>query len=339
MEKFILSSSETESIMSLLKRVAPQYASPEDPAFLNDATLHAHDLPKRVRAFLNRFRLEEPDAAVCMISGYEIDQAKIGETPSHWRFQGDGLRTLEEEILLVLFSSLLGDVFGWATQQEGRVIHDVLPIRGHQNAQIGTGSEQEITWHNEDAFHPCRGDYVALMCLRNPDRVPTTVAPVDLLELDDEIKGALFEPRFVIRPDYSHSKELVPEGHEDDVNRHSAFERMDKTSKKAEKLAVLFGDRNSAYIRIDPYFMETPDNQEAQIALNTLVEMINHLLYEIILEPGDFCFIDNYKAVHGRRPFRARFDGTDRWLKRLNITRDLRKSRGLRAATHSRIIC
>jgi len=338
MEKIVLSRSETRSIRSVLRRVATQYASPEDPAFLKDATLHAHDLPKRVRAFLNRFRLEEPDAAVCMISGYEVDQAKIGETPSHWRFQGDGLRTLEEEILLVLFSSLLGDVFGWATQQEGRVIHDVLPIRGHQNAQIGTGSEQEITWHNEDAFHPCRGDYVALMCLRNPDRVPTTVAPVDLLELGDEIKDALFEPQFIFRPDYSHSKEFAMEGHEDGVNGHPSFERRDEVSKKSEKRAVLFGDRNSAYIQVDPYFMETPDDPEAQIALNILVAMIDRLLYEIILEPGDFCFIDNYKAVHGRRPFVARFDGTDRWLKRLNITRDLRKSRALRGVGLSRII-
>jgi alpha-ketoglutarate-dependent taurine dioxygenase len=114
---------------------------------------------------------------------------------------------------------------------------------------------------------------------------------------------------------------------------------MDKTSKKSEKLAVFFGDRNSAYIRIDPYFMETPNDLAARLALNALAAMIDRLLYEIILEPGDFCFIDNYKAVHGRRPFRARFDGTDRWLKRLNITRDLRKSRGLRAATLSRIIC
>jgi Fe(II)/alpha-ketoglutarate-dependent arginine beta-hydroxylase len=338
MEKVILSSSETESINALLKEIAPQYTSAEDPDFLKDAALHAHDLPRRVRASLNRFKLEEPPSAVCVISGYEVDQAKIGETPAHWRFRVDATRTLEEDILLVLFSSLLGDVFGWATQQEGHIIHDVLPIREHQNEQIGTGSEQEITWHNEDAFHPYRGDYVALMCLRNPDRVPTTVASIDLQGLSDEIKDVLFEAHFIIRPDYSHSKEFAGEAHEDDINEYATFERMGRMSKKPEKLAVLFGDRDSAYIRIDPYFMETPNDLTARLALNTLVTMIDRLLYEIILEPGDFCFIDNYKAVHGRRPFRARFDGTDRWVKRLNITRDLRKSRGLRATSLSRII-
>jgi alpha-ketoglutarate-dependent taurine dioxygenase len=57
-----------------------------------------------------------------------------------------------------------------------------------------------------------------------------------------------------------------------------------------------------------------------------------------VLEPGDVCFIDNFKAVHGRRAFKARYDGHDRWLKRVNITRDLRKSRAEREAPTSRVI-
>jgi Fe(II)/alpha-ketoglutarate-dependent arginine beta-hydroxylase len=338
MEKISLTRSEIKSIKSLLRHIAARYTSAEDPDFLSEVNLYTHDLPRRVRACLNRFRIEEPASAVCIISGYEINQAKIGETPVHWRLQSDAARTIEEEILVVLFSSLLGDVFGWATQQDGHIIHDVFPIREHKNEQIGTGSEQEITWHNEDAFHSCRGDYVALMCLRNPDRVPSTIAAIDMLDLDDEIRGVLFEERFIIRPDYSHSKELNSKGNEGDVSGEVTFEGKDKRSEEHEKVAVLFGDRNSVYIRIDPFFMDTLDDLEAQFALNTLVAMINRILFEIVLAPGDICFIDNYKAVHGRKPFKARFDGTDRWLKRLNVTRDLRKSRSLRASTISRII-
>ena len=58
----------------------------------------------------------------------------------------------------------------------------------------------------------------------------------------------------------------------------------------------------------------------------------------IALTPGDICVIDNYKAVHGRKPFRARFDGTDRWLRRLNMARDLRRSREFRLDARSRVI-
>lgn len=39
------------------------------------------------------------------------------------------------------------------------------------------------------------------MCLRNPDRVPTTFASIDAIQLDQKSKETLFEPRFVIRPD------------------------------------------------------------------------------------------------------------------------------------------
>jgi hypothetical protein len=42
--------------------------------------------------------------------------------------------------------------------------------------------------------------------------------------------------------------------------------------------------------------------------------------------------------VHGRKPFRARFDGADRWLKRLNVARDLRKSRAVRQHADARTI-
>jgi Fe(II)/alpha-ketoglutarate-dependent arginine beta-hydroxylase len=335
MEKFILRDSEEKSIKALVKTIAAQYCSAEDSTFLHEAAILAHDLPRRLRAYLNDFKANEPASSICLITGYEIDQSKIGETPPHWRRSGDFNRSNEEEIYLTLMSSLLGDVFGWATQQDGKIIHDVLPIRDHINEQIGTGSEQEITWHNEDAFHPCRGDYVALMCLRNTDKVPTTVAAIDLLKLEEDLKAILFEPRFIIRPDYSHYKALNSLQQSGDEK----YERIDKMMNEPEKLPVLFGDRNAAYIRIDPFFMDTPGDREARKALEALISMIDDILIEIILNPGEICFIDNYKAVHGRKAFKARFDGADRWLKRLNITRDLRKSRGLRGGQQSRIIC
>jgi alpha-ketoglutarate-dependent taurine dioxygenase len=51
-------------------------------------------------------------------------------------------------------------------------------------------------------------------------------------------------------------------------------------------------------------------------------------MFDLQMESGDFCFLDNFRVVHGRKPFKARHDGGDRWLMRANITCDLRKSRG-----------
>ncbi|WP_399082001.1 hypothetical protein ACGH2B_29630 [Streptomyces sp. BBFR2] len=39
----------------------------------------------------------------------------------------------------------------------------------------------------------------------------------------------------------------------------------------------------------------------------------------------DILLIDNHRAVHGRLPFRARYDGTERRLKRICATSDLRR--------------
>ena len=65
---------------------------------------------------------------------------------------------------------------------------------------------------------------------------------------------------------------------------------------------------------------------------------MDEVIEDDALAPGDFIFVDNYKAVHGRKPFKAHYDGTDRWLKRVNITRDLRKSRDGRLSPDSRVI-
>jgi alpha-ketoglutarate-dependent taurine dioxygenase len=106
-----------------------------------------------------------------------------------------------------------------------------------------------------------------------------------------------------------------------------------------EKIAVLFGSPDAPYLRLDPYFMSPLDEDpEAQHALNALIALIDASLIEIILQPGEICFLDNFRAVHGRKPFKAKYDGSDRRIKRISMTRDLRKSRESRADITARMI-
>jgi Fe(II)/alpha-ketoglutarate-dependent arginine beta-hydroxylase len=337
MERFFLTSDEVASLRKLVTSIAATHGSAEDPAFLLEATLWAQEMPRRLRAALNTFRLTEPGSAAFLLSGYPVDDAKIGRTPEHWNLSAEQRApTLEEEILLVLAGSLLGECIGWSTQQAGRIIHDVMPIRGMEQEQIGVGSEQPIWWHTEDAFHPLRGDYLGMMFLRNPDRVPTTFASLEHLRLDDEDWQTLFEPHYTIRPDNSHRPESAaqPEGSGDDL-----YDRIERMQSEPEKIALLSGDPRSPYIRIDPYFMDpVTGNPRAQRAFEALVKALDAKLVDLLIEPGEICFIDNMKAVHGRRAFKARYDGRDRWFKRMNVTRDLRKSRADRAAAAARVI-
>lgn len=342
MDRLLLSDEEITAIRALLAELTTQYSSAEDDGFLKDACVIAHELPKRVRLFLNDFKQVESPAGTCLISGYPVNDEKIGPTPAHWKFRQGVSPTLSEEMLFVLFASLLGDVIGWATQQNGHIIHDVLPIKEDEDAQISTGSQQTIWWHNEDAFHPYRGDYVGLMCLRNDDRVPTTFVCIDAVELRYDVVKTLFEPYYCIRPDDSHSQKSKGEGalHAGVPAEllRSSYEHIQQLYARPPKVSVLFGDPKAPYIRADPYFMNPPDDDSAQAALSELARTLDAALCQAILQSGDYLFIDNYRAVHGRKPFKARYDGTDRWLKRANITRDLRKSRDMRAASTSRII-
>ena len=336
MNRILLSDDELKNIQSLLREIASQYRSAGESDFLNEVSIFAHELPRRIRAQLNDFCLTESDG-VCIISGYPINQSKIGKTPSHWKWKAADKTTLEEQILLVLYGALLGYAFGWATQQNGHIIHDVLPIKGHENEQLGSGSDQLLWWHTEDAFHPYRADYVSFLCLRNPDKVVTTFAKLDISQLTGFQKELLFEPHFIIYPDESHLEKNASLA--DETTIQSIYRKINQMNTDPKPVPVLFGDPQSPYLCMDPYFMKVlPNNEAAQSALGALIAAINANLSEMILKPGDYCFIDNYKVVHGRKPFRARYDGMDRWLKRINITRDLRKSRNARITCTSRII-
>jgi Taurine catabolism dioxygenase TauD, TfdA family len=309
-----LTTEEVGAILPLVNEVASRHSSVEKGNFLDSASTYAQELPRRLRAFLNAFRLTEP-SGVCMISGYPVDDSKIGKTPAHWRREPSDSSTAEEEVFLNLCGALLGDAIAWSHQRDGLICQDLVPIEEHKNEMLGSGSEQDLVWHTEDARYSYRGDYIGLMCLRNPDTVPTTFASIDEVRLEPDQVEVLFEPRFIFRPDPSHP-----------------------TDSEREKAPVLFGDPSSPYVRFDPYSMDRPETEEARSAMDYLIGAIDDNLTGVALLPGECLFIDNYRAVHGRSSFKARFDGTDRWLKRINIARDLRKSRGVRKAPASRVI-
>lgn len=335
--KITLNESEARETCELLDRLAARYGSAEHPELLDLATVYAHELPLRVRRTLNEFRLYEPDTAICRVAGYPIDDGQIGPTPAHWKERQTRCVPIKEEILLLLLGSLLGDVIAWFTQQDGAVLHDIAPIQSHEHEQLGSGSAEELTWHTEDAFHPHRGDYLGMLCLRNPDRVPTTFASLDISALDQATVALLFEPHYTIRPDESHLRKnrVAPLTGE---LLESAQSHIDAMNETPEKIAVLYGSPSAPYCRLDPYFMDPPEREDAREALDRLIRHIDSRIEEFDLDPGEVCFIDNFKAVHGRRPFKARFDGTDRWLKRINITRDLRRSRASRPSSASRLL-
>lgn len=289
-------------------------------------------LPGRLVRTLRNFLLDEHHSPVLVIQGLPIDDGQIGPTPSHWSALDNGGTTEREELYLSLVGALLGHVFSWATLQGGRLIQNVLPIYGDQNEQSGHGTVQ-LAWHTEDAFHPFRCDYLLLLALRNPSQIATTVASVTDIRLPEEMMRVLSEPRFVIRPDNEHARNLGSQaGQAEDGQDLGCWWNPSLTG-------VLFGDPAEPYLRIDPYFMEAAQgDSEAGTALQAATERLEGALRDVVLRPGEMAVIDNYRAVHGRKAFQARYDGTDRWLKKALVTRNLRQSRASRLESSSQVI-
>jgi len=327
--------SEREEIGSLLDRLEKEYVSAEGPEFLANARILAFScLPIDLVRFLDGFRRTE-FAATVLVIGFEVDDEAIGPTPPHWNARVGRSPTLRQDLFFVMLGSIFGDVFGWATLQDGRLIHDVLPIRNEEHEQSGHGSLAALEWHTEDGFHSFRCDYLGLMGLRNHHRVSTTISTVDALTLTPEQRRVLAQPRFIIQPDNEHLYQRY---------RHPTDKRAPDPPVPDEwtnprPTPVLFGDSERPYLRIDPPFMSAvPGDVEAEAALAVAVGQLDTALQDLVIEAGTVCFIDNYRAVHGRRAFRSRYDGTDRWLKKLLVTRDLRKSRAARARPDARVL-
>ncbi len=335
MKKYELNEDENISINKLVDELLKKYSSIEDEHFLLQAGLLGQELPQGLRAFLHNFKQYEDVDPTCMITGYKMDDIRIGRAPKHWKQKAQHTSTINEEIYFVLCASLIGHPIAWSTQQGGHIIHEIFPIKEHERDQLGFSSMENLEWHTEDAFHPLRGDYIALMGIRNPTNTPTMIASNVEIDLSSDEYKPLFKPVFKIRPDNSHLQE---NSENNSLNLTKAQKAMHQLNLQPNEIPVLFGDPQNPYWRLDPYFMEIPEDEEARNALNLLIKTINENIKEVVIHPGEIFFCDNFRVVHGRPPFSAKYDGWDRWLKRLNIVSDLRKSRAERGSGTSRIL-
>ncbi|MFH8579796.1 TauD/TfdA family dioxygenase [Streptomyces zaomyceticus] len=306
---------------------------------LEQLAVVAHAVPERVRATLVNFRLTGGSGGL-VLSNLPIDETLAGPTPTAYTDEVTSPEARRAAALLLLLGSLLGDPVSYLSQQRGRMVLDLFPIKGHEEQQLGSSSTVNLEWHNEDAFHPLRADWIMLLGLRNHDKVPTTFASVNDVVLDEHVRERLFAEDFVILPDESHTAAFNSSttGVGGDGRQDEAFRRIAEMNEVPRRTAVLSGDPESPFIRIDPAFMPSDLQGEAVAALDSVTKEIDANLRDVALAPGELLIVDNKRAVHGRRPFAARYDGTDRWLRRINVVADLRRAAGRRFGENGRAL-
>ncbi|MFD0631696.1 TauD/TfdA family dioxygenase [Catenulispora yoronensis] len=269
-----------------------------------------------MRRFLSGFRDAE-DSTACVVSGFPVDDAALGPTPGHWERADGRDATLLPDLYLAMCGWTLGEPFAWATLQCGRLVQDILPIKGDERRESGHGSEAFLSLHTDDAFRPDSPDYLLLFGLRNRDAVPTFVSALRDVRLSGSQRRVLTEPRYHIVPDHEHIRQLEQRAPGD-----PALLRALEMRDRPQPVAVLFGDPDHPFIRLDTPFMSCAgEDPQAQDALSALLAELDRVRRPLVAQPGTLLVLDNRSVVHGRDSFKARHDGTDRWLRKVIVGR------------------
>ncbi len=211
--------------------------------------------------------------------------------------------------MLTAIACGLGDPVSYASEKGGALVHDVVPVAGRESFQGNAGSVS-LSFHTENAFHAHRPDFVLLLCLRADHdgiaglRVACTRTV--LASLSQSAREVLASSSFVTSPPPSFG-----------MGRATA------------PCPVLSGAAEDPDLRVD-LAATKPLGSEAAAALAELATELDRTAQTILLRPGNLAIVDNRVAAHGRTSFRPRYDGGDRWLQRVFVSTDLRRSRAWR---------
>ncbi|WP_052395099.1 TauD/TfdA family dioxygenase [Kutzneria sp. 744] len=280
----------------------------DDPGWLADARELCCMLPARLRATLRRFTSHSGAEAMLLVRGLPVAAADVPPTPS---VAGSVQREASmPAAALVLLGMFMGELVAFREEKSGALVQDVVPVPGQERVQGNSGSVR-LTMHVENAFHAHRPDFVGLMCLRNDhDNVAglrVASSRKALPRLTPAHRSLLHEPRFVTAAPQS-------------FNQGAAAETPH---------GVLTGAVDDPDVRVD-FGNTAATDPAAAAALAELERAFDAVASTLILAPGDVAWVDNRLSLHGRTSFTPRYDGGDRWIQRVFVQLDFRRSRVVR---------
>lgn len=303
-----LTDPERESIREILLSLPPLDLASVDTSILTEVQICSQKFPRRVSELLFKFRRTSNRFGTLLFRNLPFDK-ELPSTPSDGRLSKDKVSFMSEYTLLSMMM-FLGEPIAFEDEKEGLLIQNICPVKGNENKQENTGSTF-LELHTEDGFHPYKPDYLALNCLRaDHDQIART-GTASILKVLNKLPSTavaiLRKPLFKIKlsPSFSHEH-----------NEGTAYSRS---------LPVLSGSIFEPDMCLDYYLMEG-ESRDAQWALDILKQELLKVIVSVVLIPGDMIIIDNRRSVHARSAFKPRYDGKDRWLQRLFVVQDFRRT-------------
>lgn len=301
-----------------LVAAVPTDLAADDEAFIAAAARAGRLLPPAVHKALAELADRSQPSGALVVRGLPVGD--VPATPDSPRQHSAKDRV--SEFVLLAVARRLGEPVGYAPEHGGELVQNLVPTAGAATAQTSTSSAVTLEFHTEAAFHPHKPRFLLLLGLRADPfgEARTLLCSIEtvLPLLSDRSRAVLAEPRFRTGVDASYLAAT-----DDDA---SGLRR----SPLGSPAPVLTGDTDHPTLTFDADLMVGID-AEAEDALQELRRAVREHHIGVALGRGDLLVVDNHAAVHGRSPFRARYDGSDRWLQRSFVVADLAASAGERA--------
>ncbi|WIM94402.1 TauD/TfdA family dioxygenase [Actinoplanes oblitus] len=260
-------------------------------------------LPDDFAQALQDFAASPHSGGVLLIRGVGV--GAVPDTPTTYSSMVLGEHVTSG--VLALVADALGSLVGYQDEKSGALVHEVHPVPGEEHKLENSGSITALGFHTENAHHPLRPDFLALLCLRadHLGKAATRVASIQdaVTVLDPAVLELLRSPIFYSR---------YP----------TSFTRGRTGAVRSGPHPVIFGPEDRPWMRFDS------DNTEADLpagveALARLGGALAEVTVDVPMTPGDLVILDNYVVAHGRTSFVPRYDGRDRWLRRVYSLRSV----------------
>jgi L-asparagine oxygenase len=273
-------------------------------------------LPADILREILPFRSVPAAPGVLLLRGMPVDD-ELPPTPSVGGVSAKSTCISEASILLV--GLLLGEPVGYADEMDGVLVQNVYPTEAEKKSPSNDSSETDLGFHTELAFsseapdrpmHLGSPDFLLLLGLRaapQDDAVTTLVEALDICaELTAGALRTLRQPLFELQAPYSFTR----------VTGHRPW---------SPPVPLLHGDEQATTLAFDLACGARGICPDATVALNELRSVVARpeLHVRIRIAAGDLLLVNNRTCAHARSRFRAAFDGTDRWLQRVYVRRDL----------------
>lgn len=223
------------------------------------------------------------------------------QTPEHYLELFEG--PYYGEIAMAIVCSTLGAIQSISHQNEGRLFHDIYPLKTQEMVQTSGSSRVMLDLHTELAFEDNPPDYLALFCVR-PDH-------------DRQAKTLLFDSFAAARDMTLERFRLLCRN---EFSFGIDFNISGQTSCSDAKKSI-FANTGMWLDRYDIDLFQRGDDTSNDAFDDFTVKLKSHCR-SVLLQSGQIILIDNKRLVHSRSPFSARYDGSDRWLKRALIRKE-----------------